>query len=80
VIDPAIGSATEKQLCFGLAGALEAGPVVARIAASQIGKVNVDGVGVDIDEAGRDGQLSGDGRLRATVGWVGPSRLSNVTP
>jgi hypothetical protein len=37
-----------------------------RIGASQVGQIDVDGVGVDIDEAGGFGQLNVDDRLRAT--------------
>jgi hypothetical protein len=46
----------------GLAGAIEAGPVVVRIGAPQIGQIGVDGVGVDVDEAPAGGSVSVDGR------------------
>jgi hypothetical protein len=71
MIDGAVGNPTEQQLRFGLAGALDAGPAIVRIDASQVGQITVDGMRVDIDEAGRDGQLSVDGWLRATGGWLG---------
>ena len=66
MIDGAVGDPTKHQLRFGLAVALEAGPAIVRIDASQVGQLSVDGVGVDIDEAGGDSQLSVDGWLRAT--------------
>jgi hypothetical protein len=71
VIDGAVALSTEKQLRFGLTGALDAGPVIVRIDASQVGQISVDGMCVDIDEAGGDGQLSVDGWLRATDVMVG---------
>jgi hypothetical protein len=71
MIDGAVGNPTEKQLRFGLTGALDTGPAVVRIDASQVGQISVDGMGVDIDEAGGDGQLSVDGWLRATGVMVG---------
>ena len=66
MIDGAVGNPTELELRFGVAGALDAGPAIVRIASSQVGQIDVDGVGVDIDEAGGVGQLSVDDRLRAT--------------
>ena len=66
MIDGAVGNPTELELRFGLAGALNAGPAIVRIGASQVGQIDVDGVGVDIDEAGGFGQLNVDDRLRAT--------------
>jgi hypothetical protein len=71
VIDTAVGLSTVKQLRFGLAGPLDAGPAIVRIDASQVGQISVDGMRVDIDEAGGDGQLSIDGRLPATGVMVG---------
>ena len=71
MIDGAVALSTEKQLRFGLTGALDAGPVIVRIDASQVGQISVDGMCVDIDEAGGDGQLSVDGWLRATDVMVG---------
>jgi hypothetical protein len=71
MIDGAVGNPTEDQLCFGLTGALDAGPAIMRIDASQVGQISVDGMCVDVDETGGDGQLSVDGWLRATSGWSG---------
>jgi hypothetical protein len=61
VIDPAVVLPAEQQTRFGLAGAVDAGPVVVRIRTSQIRQIIVDGVGVDIDEACAGRQLSVDG-------------------
>ena len=66
MIDGAVGNSTEYQLRLGFIGALNDGPAIARIDASQVGQITVDGMCVDIDEAGGDGRLSVDGRLRAT--------------
>jgi hypothetical protein len=74
VIDSAVWNPTEQQLRFGLAGALDAGPAIVRIGASQVGQIDVDGMCVDIDEAGGVSQLSVDGWLRAT-GGIGRFRL-----
>jgi hypothetical protein len=71
MIDGAVANPTEHQLRLGLAGALDAGPAIVRIDPSQVGQISVDGMCVDIDEAGRDGQLSVDGWLRATGVMVG---------
>jgi|HubBroStandDraft_3_1064219.scaffolds.fasta_scaffold590972_2 hypothetical protein len=71
MIDGAVGLSTKKQLRFGLTGALDAGPAIVRIDASQVRQISVDGMCVDIDEAGGDGQLSVDGWLRATGVMVG---------
>jgi hypothetical protein len=67
MIDRAVGNPTEHQLRFGLTRALDAGPAIVRIDASQVGQISVDGMCVDIDEPSGDGQLSVDGWLRATV-------------
>jgi hypothetical protein len=66
VIDPAVGNPAEHQLRLGLAAALDAGPAIVRIGVSQVRQINVDGMCVNVDEAGGDGQLSVDGWLRAT--------------
>jgi hypothetical protein len=71
MIDRAVGNTTEHQLRFGLIGVLNDGPAIVWIDASQVGQITVDGMCVDIDEAARDGQLSVDGWLRATGGWLG---------
>jgi hypothetical protein len=55
-------------LRIDLAGALDTGPAIVRIDALHVGQIGVDGVGVDIDEAGSSGQLSVDDGLRATGG------------
>ena len=79
MIDGAVGDPTKHQLRFGFIGALDAGPAIVRIDASQVGQLGVDGMCVNIDEAGGDSQLSVDGWLRATGdrGRVHP-RVSNV--
>jgi hypothetical protein len=41
----------ERQGCVGLTDALDAGPAVVRVGLLQIRQVDVDGVGVDIDQA-----------------------------
>jgi len=55
VIDSAVVLSTEQQVCLGLAGVLDAGPEVVRTGSPQIRQILVDGVGVDIDEAGAGG-------------------------
>ena len=55
MIDRAVGLSTKKQLRFGLIGALDAGPAIVRIDASQVRQISVDGMCVDIDEAGVGG-------------------------
>jgi len=55
VIDLAVMLSTEQQLRVGVAGAVDAGPVVVRVGAPQIQQSIVDGVGVDIDEPGLGG-------------------------
>lgn len=75
VIDLAVAQPAEHQVCGGLARALDTGPAVSRIAPSQIWQVDVDGVGMDIDEAGASGSVNVDGRASVQqVGWVGRVR------
>ena len=71
MIDGAVGDPTKHQLRLGFICALDDGPAIVRIDASQVGQISVDGMRVDIDEAGGDGQLSIDGRLPATGVMVG---------
>jgi hypothetical protein len=52
MIDVAVGDPAEHQLCLGFIGALNDGPAVVRIGAFQVGQISVDGMCVDIDEAG----------------------------
>ena len=68
MIDRAVGNTTEHQLRIGFIDALDAGPAIVGVDASQVGQISVDGMCVDIDEAGSDGQLSVDDWLRATGG------------
>ena len=55
VVDPPVMLSTEEQLRVGVAGAVDAGPVVVRVGTPQIRQPIVDGVGVDIDEPGLGG-------------------------
>ena len=71
MINPAVGNPPEHQVRFGLARAVDAGPGVVRIGPPQIRQIVVDGVGVDIDEAGAGGWVSVDGR--DSVRWAGES-------
>jgi hypothetical protein len=66
VVDCAVRNSVELELRFSFAGALDAGPAILRIGASQVGQIDIDGVGVDIDESGGVGQLSVNGRLHTT--------------
>jgi hypothetical protein len=66
MIDQAVGNRTEHQLRLSFVGAFDDRPAIVRIDASQVRQLSVDGMCVDIDEAGGDGQLSVDGWLRAT--------------
>jgi hypothetical protein len=50
VVNPPIGLSTEEQIRLGLAGAVDAGPAIVRVASSQVGQIDVDGVGMDIDD------------------------------
>jgi hypothetical protein len=60
MIDGAVGDPAEHQLGLGFIGALNGGPTIVRIDASQVGQITIDGVCVDIDEAGGDGRLGLD--------------------
>jgi hypothetical protein len=71
VVDCAVRNSVELELRFGLAGALDVGPAILRIGALQVGQIDVDGVGVDIDESGGVGQLSVNDGLRVTGGTGG---------
>jgi hypothetical protein len=55
VVDPAVRLPTEHQLRLGLAGALDARPAVVGVRARQVRQAIVDGMSVDIDDAGPDG-------------------------
>jgi hypothetical protein len=71
MINCTVGNPAEGQLRFGFIGALDDGPAIMRIDLSQVGQISVDGMSVDIDEAGGDSQLSVDGRLPATGAMAG---------
>ena len=60
MIDPTVRLSTEQQVRLGITGAVDAGPEVVRIGEPKIQQLIVDGVGVDIDEAGVGGYLSVD--------------------
>ena len=70
MIDRAVGNTTEHQLRIGFIDALDAGPAIVGVDASQVGQISVDGMCVDIDEAGGIGRLSVDDWLRATGVWL----------
>lgn len=61
MIDATVLLSAEQQNRLGLADPLDAGPQVVRIGRAQIRQGLIDGVGVDIDEAGAGGRLSVDG-------------------
>ena len=68
MIDCTVGNPAEGQLRLGFTDALDDGPSIVRIDPSKVRQISVDGMCVDIDEAGSDGQLSVDDWLRATGG------------
>lgn len=61
VVDPAVMLSAEQEVCFGLAGPLDARPEVVRIAVQQIRQTIVDGVRVHVDKSCAGGCLSVDG-------------------
>ncbi|MDT5238619.1 MAG: hypothetical protein QOD97_817 [Mycobacterium sp.] len=50
MIDPTVGQPAEHQRRIGLVDALDVRPAVVRIGLPQIRQIEVDRVGVDIDE------------------------------
>jgi hypothetical protein len=74
MVDPAVWHFTEHQLRFGLARPIDTGPVVARVSLSQIRQLLVDGMGMDIDDAGVGDSVSVDGSGSGqSVGGACPS-------
>jgi hypothetical protein len=61
VIDPTVGQPAEHQRRIGLVDALDARPAVVRIGLPQIRQIEVDRVGVDIDEPWAGGPITVDG-------------------
>jgi hypothetical protein len=61
VIDLAVRLPGECQQRFGFADALDAWPAVVRIGLCQARQIDVDGVGVHVDEPGGGERLSVDG-------------------
>jgi hypothetical protein len=75
MVNPAVWHFTEHQLRFGLARPIDTGPVVARVSLSQIRQLLVDGMGMDIDDAGVGDSVSVDGSGSGqSVGGACPSQ------
>jgi len=73
VIDSAVRLFPEHQPRLVFADALDVGPAVILTALTQIWQVLVDGVGMDIDDAGGGGSVSVDRSWLRTTRWAGGS-------